>query len=151
MAERLAHKIKALVIFLQETHCTCFDKLVIPIFALAGSIPSRKHGLATFVHESLSWTLAGRSPKYYEIEWLCMDVAGLRIINIYKPPSLRLLTMSLPVFPSPCVYADDFNCQHVQWGYRANTTNGECLVEWAANNNLMLLHNPKGAASFTSW
>ena len=37
----------------------------------------------------------------------------------------------------------------MQWGYRANTSNGECLVEWAANNNLMMLHNPKGAASFT--
>ena len=27
---------------------------------------------------------------------------------------------------------------------------GKCLVEWAANNNLMLLHNPKGAVTFTS-
>ena len=31
--------------------------------------------------------------------------------------------------------------QYIQW---------ECLVEWAANNDLILLHNPKGAASFTS-
>ena len=76
-----------------------------------------------------------------------MDVAGLKIINIYKPPSSRLLTISLPLFLSPCVYAGDFNCQHLQWGYIGNTSNGECLVEWAANNNLMLLHNPKGAAS----
>ena len=29
-------------------------------------------------------------------------------------------------------------------------TNGVCFVEWAANNNLMLLDNPKGAVSFTS-
>ena len=149
VVECLAHKTKVLVIFLQETHCTCVDKLVIPNFALTGSIPSRKHGLATFVHDSLSWTLAGRSPKDSKIEWLCMDVAGLKIIN-YKPLSLHLSTASLPMFPFPCVYAGDFNCLHVQWGYRANTSNGECLVEWAANNNLMLLHNPKGATSFTS-
>ena len=38
----------------------------------------------------------------------------------------------------------------MQWVYRANTSNRECLVELAANNNLMLLENPKGAASFTS-
>ena len=87
MVERLAHKTEALVILLQETHCTCIDKLVISNFALAGSIPSRKHGLTSFVHESLSWTLAGWSPKDSEIEWLCMDVTGLKIINVYKPPS----------------------------------------------------------------
>ena len=67
MVERLAQKTKALIILLQETHCTCIDKLVIPNLALAGSIPSRKHGLATFVHESLSWSLAGQSPKDSEI------------------------------------------------------------------------------------
>ena len=37
-----------------------------------------------------------------------------------------------------------------QWGYRANASNRECLVEWAAYNDLILLHNPKGAANFTS-
>ena len=68
----------------------------------------------------------------------------------YKLPSSHLLTTSLPVFPLLCVYAGDFNCQHVQRRYKANTSNRECLVEWITNNNLMLLHNPKGAASFTS-
>ena len=38
------------VIFFQETHCTCADKLTIPGFALAGSFLSRKHGLATFAY-----------------------------------------------------------------------------------------------------
>ena len=54
VVEHLAHKIKALVLLHQVTHCTGVDKLVIPNFALAGSIPSRKHSLATFVHDSLS-------------------------------------------------------------------------------------------------
>jgi len=49
--EQLAYKNKAFIISLQETHCTTADKLVIPNFSLAGSILSRKHGLATFVHE----------------------------------------------------------------------------------------------------
>ena len=34
--EQLAYKNKALVIVLQETHCTTADKLVIPNFSLAG-------------------------------------------------------------------------------------------------------------------
>ena len=74
VVERLAHKTKALVILLQETHCTCVDKLVIPNFALTGSIPRRKHGLATFVRESLSWTLASQSLIDSEIEWLCVTL-----------------------------------------------------------------------------
>ena len=123
MVQRLANMTKALVILLQEMYCTCVDKLVIPNYALAGSISSRKHSLATIVHESLSRTLASGSPEDFEIKRLCMDIAGLKIISIYKPPSSCLLTMFLLVFTSPCVYAGDFNCQHVQWGYRANTSN----------------------------
>jgi len=48
--EQQAYKNKAFIIVLQEIHCTT-DKLVIPNFSLAGSIPSRNHGLTTFVHK----------------------------------------------------------------------------------------------------
>ena len=40
---------EALVILLQETHCTDTEKLVLPNYQLARSSLSRKHGLATFV------------------------------------------------------------------------------------------------------
>ena len=56
----------------------------------------------------------------------------------------------LPVFPYPCLCADDFNCQHVDWSYNANSADGECLVGWANTNNLALLHSTKDAASFHS-
>ena len=58
----LAAQYEALVILLQENHCTCADKLTIPDFALAGSSISRKHGLATFVHDRMKWTLVDQSP-----------------------------------------------------------------------------------------
>ena len=48
---------EALVILLQKTHCTCADKLTILGFPLVGSSLSRKHGLATFVHDQLKWTV----------------------------------------------------------------------------------------------
>ena len=67
MVKCLAYMTKTLVILLQETHCTCIDKLVIQNFALAGSIPSRKHGLAIFVYESFSWTQTGWSQEDSEI------------------------------------------------------------------------------------
>ena len=102
LVEHLAHKTRALII-LQETHYTCVDKLLIPKFALARSIPSSEHGIATFIHESLSWTLAGQSPKHSNIEWLHVDIDGLKIVSVYKPPSLRLLTTSFLWYSLPHV------------------------------------------------
>ena len=89
-----------------------------------------------------------QSPPTSEIEWLCVDVDGYKIVNVYKPPSTRLQTLDLPVFPHPCRYAGDFNCRHADWGYDDNSPDGECLAGWASINCLALLYNAKDAASF---
>ena len=54
---------KAFVIFLQETHCTNADQLVIPNFTQADLISSRKHGLAKFIYKKLSWPMTDQSPE----------------------------------------------------------------------------------------
>ena len=89
-------------------------------YQLAGFSLSRKHGFATFVHERLKWTLYDQSPTTSETEWLCVDVDGYKIVNIYKPPPTRLQVSDLPVFTHPCLYAGDFKCPHVDWGYNTN-------------------------------
>ena len=109
----LATQLEAFVILLQETHCISAEKLVLSNYQLAGFSLSRKHGLATFVHERLKWTLYDQSPTTSETEWLCVDVDGYKIVNIYKPPPKRLQVSDLPVFTHPCLYAGDFNCPHV--------------------------------------
>ena len=119
---------EALVILLQEAHCASTDKLVIPGFALAGFCLNRIHGLATFVHERLKCTLVDQSPFTSETEWLCVDVDGYKIVNVYKPPPTPLQTSDLPVFPHPVLYSSDFNCPHVNWGYISNSADGECLL-----------------------
>ena len=86
----LAMQSEALVILLQETHCTDAEKLVLPNYQLTGSSLSRKHGLATFVHERLRYTLLDQSPPTSEIEWLCVDVDGYKIGKVYKQPPTRL-------------------------------------------------------------
>ena len=126
----LAMQSEALVIPLQETHCTDAEKLVLSNYQLAGSSLSRKHGLATFVHERLRYTLLDQSPPTSEIEWLCVDVDGYKIVNVYKPPPTRLRTLDLTVFPHPCLYAGDFNYRHADWGYDDNSPVGECLAGW---------------------
>ena len=146
----LAMQPEALVILLQETHCTDAEKLVLLKYQLAESSLSRKHGLATFVHERLRYTLLDQSPPTSEIEWLCVNVDGYKIVNVYKPPPTRLRTLDLPVFPHPCLYAGDFNCRHADWGYDDNSPDGECLAGWASINCLALLYNAKDAASFYS-
>ena len=121
----LAVQYQALVILLQKSHCTCADKLTIPGFTLAGSSLSRKHCLATFVHDQIKWALVGQSLATSETEWLCVDVDGCRIVNVYKPPSTRLQASDLAVFPHPVLYAGDFNCPHVNWGYRTSSADRE--------------------------
>ena len=79
-----------------------------------------------------------------------VDVDGYKIVNVYKPPPIRLQVSDLPVFPHPCLYAGDINCEYVDWGHDANSVDGECLVGRANTNNLVLLRNPKNAASFQS-
>ena len=126
---------EALVILLQETHCIDAEKLVLPNYQLAGSSLSRKHGLATFVHERLRYTLLDQSPPTSEIEWLCVDVDVYKIVNVYKPPPTRFRTLDLLVFPHPCLYAGDFNCRHADWGYDDNSPDGA----WLAGQVLIVL------------
>ena len=52
------------------------------------------------------------------------------------------------MFPHPVLYAGDFNCPHVNWGYRTSSADGECLVVWANLNGLVPLHDPKNVATF---
>ena len=111
----LAVQYEALVILLQETHCTCADKLTIPGFTLAGSSLCRKHCLATFVHDWLKWTLVDQSPATLETAWLCVGVDGYIIVNVYKPPPMRLQASDLRVFPHPDLYAGNSDCPHVNW------------------------------------
>ena len=124
----LALQCEALVILLQETHCTSVERLDLPSYHLAGFSLSRKHGLATFVHERLKWILIDQSPPTSEIEWVCVDVDNYKIVNVYKPPPTRMQASDLPAFPHPCLYAGDFNCHHVDWGYNNNNPDGECLA-----------------------
>ena len=91
-----------------------------------------------------------QSPELWEAEWLCVDVAGCKIIDVYKPPRSRFTPTTIPTFPRPSLYIGDFICQHVNWGYNKTSPDGTSLDSWATSNNLGLLYDPKEAASFSS-
>ena len=108
------------------------------------------HSLASFIHDRLKWILVDQFPTTLEAEWLCVDVDGCRIVNVYKPPPTRLQPFDLPMFPHPILHVGDFNCQHVVWGYRTSSADGECLVAWASLYGLVPLHHPEDVATFHS-
>ena len=148
--EQLAYENKPFIIVLPETHRTTADKLVISNFSLAGSVLSRNHGLDTFVHERLEWSLVGQSPEQSKTEWLCVNAAGYKNINVYKHPRPRFAPTAIPTFPHPSLYAGDFNCQHFNCGCNKSSAECESLDFWATSNNIGLLYNPKETASFFS-
>jgi len=148
--EQLAYKNKAFIIVLLVSHCTTAGKLVIPNFSLSGSVLSRNHGLATFFHERLEWSLVDQSPEQSETEWLCVDVTGYKIVNVYKLPRSRHTLTTIPMFPHPSLYVGDFNCQHVNGGYNTTSPDCESLDSWATSNNLVLLYSPTETVSFFS-
>jgi len=101
-----------------------------------------------FVHERLEWSLVDKSPDQSETEWLCVDVAGCKIVNVYKSPRSQHTPTIIPTFPHPSLYAGDFSCEHVNWSYHTTSLDGESLESLATSNNLGLLYNPKETASF---
>ena len=63
---------------------------------------------------------------------------------------MRLQASDLSVFTHPVLYAGDFNCAHVNWGYGTSSANGKCLVAWGSLNGLVPLHDPKDVTTFRS-
>ena len=82
-------------------------------------------------------------PKFFsspsEIEWLCVDVNGYKLINVYKPPPTRLRSLDLLVFPHPCLYAGDFNCHHIDW---VTTTAVWTVSAWMTGKVLIVRSSP---------
>ena len=115
VVRQLANSNQVAVVVLQETHRTTDDNLTLPGFLLAGSIPSKHHGMATFVRTGITWSAVKRYPADSNIEWLVTAVQETTIVNEYKPPPSEMYPTSLPSVPAPAIYAGDFNCQHTDW------------------------------------
>ena len=82
-------------------------------------------------------------------EWLCADVAECTIINVHKPPRSWLTPTAKSTSPHPRLYADGFNCQHVNWCCSKQFPDSESLASGAIANNLGLLHKPERVVNFS--
>lgn len=135
---------------MQEKYWISDDNLKLPGFSLAGSIHSKKHGMATFVREELSCSAISQSPPDCNIEWLLTKIKKTSVVNVYKPRPTALTVTYPPSVTAPAIYADDLNCQHTDWRYNQTSQDREVLSVWASNTEAMLLFNPKEPPSFFS-
>ena len=71
-------------------------------------------------------------------------------MNIFKPPGVEWPTPALPILPHPAIYTGDFNSHSTEWGYRVSDKAGDQLSQWANDNSLHLLYDPKQKGTFHS-
>ena len=83
--ERLASQHNVTIILLQETHCQTVGKLVIDNYELAGYTMSRRHGLAAFVRNNLSWKLPASSAEDSDTEWQCINERAITLFIAISP------------------------------------------------------------------
>ena len=138
------------VVLIQETHQQTEDQLKLYGFTLADRTFSAHHGIATFVKNSFTFTHVGNSEDEEPSEWHTILIDDTQITNIYHPPPAALDAALLPNISSQSILAGDFNCRPKNLRYTDSNRNGEALADWASNNNLLILYDPKQPACFHS-
>lgn len=92
------------------------------------------------------------SADHMSTEWITIEIdGGSQVKKIYHPPSTNLRVGRLPPVQGQFVLSIDINYRHESWGYPdSSNSKGELLADFASNNNLETLFDPKQSASFHS-
>lgn len=142
------------VAIIQETHTANEQELkqrgTVYGFTIIGATYHRSHGIATYIRNSIENAELISEDIEFGIHRLVIDLGGMKIINIYKPPTIKWQNNVLPIYSHPAVYAGDFNSHHGNWGYASNDECGTMLSEWAETANLHLVFDAKGRKTFQS-
>ncbi|UYV64706.1 hypothetical protein LAZ67_3001719 [Cordylochernes scorpioides] len=147
--ERMGRDENIDIFALQETHISedHISRLKIPNYDLIAYENHPRYGLAILTKKDIS---NNSFPSIKSSHSISITHDSLTIHNIYKPPSQDWNQQVLPNTSHPSLYCGDFNSHHNSWGYTTTNTNGELLEEWANNNLLHLIYNPKQNGSFSS-
>ena len=77
-----------------------------------------------------------------------MELPGVVVHSVYKPPAEQFLLPPLGSRHMPHIVIGDFNSHNTF----STDNDGEAVEQWAeSNNNLSLVHNAKLPKSFTIW
>uniref|UniRef100_A0A1B0D7V9 Uncharacterized protein n=1 Tax=Phlebotomus papatasi TaxID=29031 RepID=A0A1B0D7V9_PHLPP len=143
------------IIAIQETHTISDENLrsrgSIPGYVLVDAIHSAvHHGVATYIKSSIPNCNVVYKDCTDNIHVLAIEVSGVTVINVYKPPSSRWPRVPLKSFSHPAVYVGDFNSHNQAWGYEDSDIYGNLLFEWMTLNNLYLIYSSKSKGTFRS-
>jgi Reverse transcriptase (RNA-dependent DNA polymerase)/Endonuclease-reverse transcriptase len=142
------------IVAIQETHASSDENLqrrgTLPGYSLIGAIHSSVHGIATYVRTSIPNCRIIFQDHSFDVQTLAIEVDGITVINVYKPPNASWANNPLKIFPHPAVYVGDFNSHNQLWGYEHNDTDGNLLQEWMTLNKLHLIYHPKDKGTFLS-
>ena len=111
-------------ILLQETHSENPEKFKIPGFSLVNWTKSPIYGLSTYVKNNTPYKNCGKYSSK-DLEWIAVEINGVLVVNVYKPPKSPLILKNLPHTSQSCIFAGDFNCHSTEWGYHETDKNGD--------------------------
>lgn len=142
------------VAVIQETHTSTLEQLaargIISGYEMIVAEHSRAHGIATYVRQEIDNVKVVKSSSGDSVYTSTIKVGQLAVTNIYKAPRAEWPEPVIEVQPHPAIYVGDFNSHHSEWGYRDDDRNGEAVVDWASNNELCLILDPKDRRTFLS-
>ena len=148
----LSSKHRCAVVCMQETHRGPNDiRPNVPGMDLAIERPHAQYGSAIFV---TSGTIVNATSltEVNNIEILRVELRGISVTSVYKSPGERFSFHQPPtaVGDQQHVIIGDFNSHSSTWGYATTNTDGELVEDWADNQRLTLIHDPKLPSSFSS-
>lgn len=142
------------VIAVQETHINdpadYHTRGRVPGYEVASYVASPIYGIATYVRSNSPMFTVHHASQEGNIFQIVIEISGMKIINVYKPPTQPWPRNVLRHEDHPAVYLGDFNSHHTVWGYEINDNNGIELLNWSDANNLFLVHDLKDLPTFHS-
>ena len=79
-----------------------------------------------------------------------MELPGVVVHSLYKPPPEPFLLPPLGQRIKPHIVIGDFNSHSTLWGHTTTDSDGEAVEQCAYSNRLSLIHNAKLPKSFNS-
>ena len=152
LVDDLSNKHRCAVVCMRETHRGPNDiRPNVPGMDLAIERPHAQYGSAIFVTSGTIVNVTSLT-EVNNIEILRVDLRGISVTSVYKPPGERFSFHQPPTAAGDQqhVVIWDFNSHSSTWGYATTNTDGELVEDWAENQRLTLIHDPKLPSSFNS-
>ncbi|KAJ8868681.1 hypothetical protein PR048_030220 [Dryococelus australis] len=150
---KLCTELKIDILMVQETHASSSQELnsigKVSGSSIIGAEFHPKHGTAVFCRSSFPTFRLVESTTINDIS-ITVKVNDLSLVNVYKPLITKRPDNVLKTYHHPALYCIDFNSQSSVWGYQSDDENGEKLTEWAMNEELKLVYDPKQRETFHS-